>query len=129
MVQRVLVIENEKQTLKLLLEILEAEGFVAIGTDNGLVGIEQAQREQPDLVICDIVMPKLDGYGVLSRLRQNVTTKRIPVIFLTAEIDEIEDSNNRKLRADRYLKKPCKTEDILKAIAQVTDPQKLKRQR
>jgi DNA-binding response OmpR family regulator len=129
MVQRVLVIENEKQTLNLLLEILEAEGFAAIGAENGLIGMEQAQREQPDLIICDIMMPKLDGYGVLVRLRQNNSTAKIPVIFLTAEIDEIENSNNRELRADRYLKKPCTTEDILDTIAQVTNSKKLKRQR
>jgi CheY-like chemotaxis protein len=121
-VQKVLVIENERQTLNLLLEMLEAEGFMAIGAENGLVGIEQAQRQQPDLVICDIRMPRLDGYSVLAQLRQNHSTAKIPVIFLTAEAVEIENSHTRGLKADRYLQKPCTTEDILRAIVQVTNP-------
>jgi CheY-like chemotaxis protein len=124
-VQTILVIENERQTLNLLLEMLEVEGFVAIGAENGLVGIEQAQRQPPDLVICDIRMPRLDGYSVLAQLRQNPTTAKIPVIFLTAEAVEIENPHTRGLRADRYLQKPCTTEDILKAIAQVINPNDL----
>jgi CheY-like chemotaxis protein len=120
-VQTVLVIENERQTLNLLLEMLEVEGFVAIGTDNGLLGIEQAQRQQPDVVICDIRMPRLDGYSVLAQLRQNPSTAKIPVIFLTAEATEIDNSHSGGLRADSYLQKPCTTEDILNAIDRVTN--------
>ncbi|MGL5804076.1 MAG: response regulator [Xenococcaceae cyanobacterium] len=118
--QKILIIENDKPTLFLLQEILKAEGFIAIAAKNNLLGIEQAQQEQLDLIICDLIMPKLNGYGVLAQLRKNYFTAKIPTIFLTAEIEEIENSNTNKLTTDRYLRKPCTTEDILKTIAQVT---------
>ncbi|MEI2582224.1 response regulator transcription factor, partial [Scytonema sp. PRP1] len=68
---KVLVIENEAENRNIFLECLEAEGFDVISAENGLVGVEKAQEHAPDLILCDIVMPELDGYGVLTSLRQN----------------------------------------------------------
>ncbi len=69
--KKILVIEDSAQTRGMFLECLEAEGFDTISAENGLVGVQQAQEQLPDLVICDIRMPQLDGYAVLMSLRQN----------------------------------------------------------
>ena len=119
MMKKILVIEDEVQTRDMFLECLEAEGFDTIGTENGFVGVQLTQDELPDLVICDIMMPQLDGYGVLAQLRQNPVTAMIPFIFITAKTAEAERRKGMELGADDYLTKPCTAEDLLRAIAKV----------
>ena len=114
---KVLVIENEAENRNIFLECLEAEGFDVISAENGLVGVEKAQEHAPDLILCDIVMPELDGYGVLSSLRQNRATAMIPFIFLTAKSTTAEVRTGMKLGADDYLTKPTTAEELLGAIA------------
>ena len=113
---RVLVIENEVQTREMLLEFLELEGFEAIGAENGLVGVEKAHAYLPDVTICDIAMPKLDGHGVLKTLRQNLDTAIIPLIFLTGRNTQPELRHGMELGASDYLFKPFTPEELLKAI-------------
>ena len=105
--KKILVIEDEARTRNLFVKCLEAEGFYTIGAENGLVGIQQAQEKLPDLVICDIVMPQLDGYGVLTALRQNPVTAIIPFIFLTAKVFQADIRKGMELGADDYITKPC----------------------
>lgn len=119
--KKILVIEDEAQTRDIFLECLNAEGFEAIGAENGLVGLQLAQKQLPDLVICDIVMPEPDGYGVLAQLHQNSITATIPFIFLTAKTAEVERRCGLELGADDYLTKPCTVEDLLRAIAKVCE--------
>ncbi|VEP14388.1 Two component transcriptional regulator, AraC family [Hyella patelloides LEGE 07179] len=114
---KVLVIENEEQTREMLLDFLELEGFKAIGAENGLVGVEKAHTHLPDITICDIAMPKLDGYGVLRTLRQNLDTAIIPLIFLTGRNTKQELRQGMELGASDYLLKPFTPEELLKAIA------------
>ena len=111
------MIENSAQTRDLFIESLEDEGFYTIGAENGLVGVQRAIDELPDLVICDIVMPQLDGYGVLSRLRTDPVTAIIPFIFLTAKVTKAEIRIGMELGADDYLTKPCTVEEVLGAIS------------
>jgi YesN/AraC family two-component response regulator len=114
---KVLVIEDEAETRGIFLDSLEAEGFEAIGAKNGLVGVQKALENLPDLVLCDIMMPELDGYGVLSTLRQDPTTAMIPFIFLTGKASKAELRQGMNLGADDYLTKPSTVEDLLGAIA------------
>ncbi|MHC5763259.1 response regulator transcription factor [Nostoc sp.] len=114
---KVLVIEDEAETRGIFLDSLEAEGFEAIGAKNGLVGVQKALENLPDLVLCDIMMPELDGYGVLSTLRQDPTTAIIPFIFLTGKASKAELRQGMNLGADDYLTKPSTVEDLLGAIA------------
>ena len=114
---KVLIIEDQSQSREVFLEGLEAEGFEAIGAENGLVGVHKAQEVLPDLVVCDILMPKLDGYGVLTTLRQNPATAIIPFIFLTAKATRAELRQGMKLGADDYIIKPFTVEELLEAIA------------
>ncbi len=115
--KKILVIEDEAESRDIFLDTLEAEGFEAIAAQNGVIGIEQVQKHLPDLVICDIVMPELDGYGVLSTLRQNPVTATIPFIFLTAKATKAEVRQGMDLGADDYLTKPSTVEELLGAIA------------
>ena len=113
---RILVIEDESQTRDLFIECLEVEGFEAIGAENGYVGLQRIQEHLPNLVICDILMPELDGYSVLIQLRQDPVTAIVPFIFLTAMSSGAEYRHGLELGADDYLIKPCTAEDLLKAI-------------
>ena len=113
----ILVIENEEIILDNLLEILQLEGFQAIGASNGVAGIEKAKTYLPDLIVCDIGMPELDGYGVLKILRHDPETAAIPIIFLTAKGERAEIRQGMNLGADDYLIKPCPIEDLLEAVS------------
>ncbi|MDF5727265.1 MAG: response regulator [Rhizonema sp. PD38] len=115
--KKILVIEDDTLTRNLFLEGLEAEGFSSIGAENGTIGIQQAQEHLPDLVICDIGMPDMDGYGVLSVLRQDPVTAIIPFIFLTGSGSMADLRKGMDLGADDYLTKPSTVEDLLRAIA------------
>jgi CheY-like chemotaxis protein len=117
MMKTILVIEDEVESREMVLECLEAEGFHTIAAANGRLGVQLAQEHLPDLVICDIVMPELNGYEVLTTLRQNLLTHTIPFIFMTAMTLEAERCYGMKLAADSYLTKPCTVDDLLKAIA------------
>ncbi|WP_373529995.1 response regulator [Nostoc sp.] len=125
---KILVIEDEPESRDIFLDSLEAEGFEAIAAENGLVGIQQAQEHLPDLVLCDIMMPELDGYGVLNTLRQNPLTATIPFIFLSAKSSKTEVRQGMKLGADDYLTKPSTVEELLEAIATRLEKQAAMRQ-
>ncbi|MEM9510294.1 MAG: response regulator, partial [Cyanobacteria bacterium P01_E01_bin.35] len=110
------VIEDETHTRKVLLNCLKFEGFKAIEADNGKTGLKLAQEHHPDLIVCDIMMPEIDGYGVLSMLRQQLSTLAIPVIFLTAKVSMFDLRLGMDLGAEDYLTKPCNVERFLTAI-------------
>ena len=112
----ILVIEDEAQTRKVLLNCLKFEGFKAIGADNGKIGLKLAQEHCPDLIVCDIMMPEMNGYDVLSILRQKISTLAIPVIFLTAKVSMFDLRLGMDLGAEDYLTKPCNIEQFLTAI-------------
>jgi len=114
---KILVIEDEFLIRENLLERLGAEGFDTIGAENGLDGVKLALADRPDLIICDVMMPELDGYGVLRTLRQNPNTAAIPFIFLTAKADKSALRQGMELGADDYLTKPFTKTELLGAIA------------
>ncbi|MEH2353329.1 response regulator transcription factor [Nostoc sp.] len=115
--KKILVIEDDSVTRNLYLKGLEAKGFDMIGAQNGRVGIQQAQKDVPDLVICDITMPDMDGYSVLNTLRQDPLTAIIPFIFLTGSSTKADVRKAMELGADDYLTKPSTLEELLRAIA------------
>lgn len=115
--QKILVIDDEQPFREAVLELLEIEGFQAIGAENGQMGVRLAQEYLPDLVLCDIQMPDIDGYSVLRSLRQDSRTATLPFIFLTAKGDKSELRQGMELGADDYLTKPCTATQLLNAIA------------
>ncbi|MFB2934227.1 EAL domain-containing protein [Aerosakkonemataceae cyanobacterium BLCC-F154] len=114
---KILVIEDDENIRENILEILTGQNIRAIGAKNGRLGIRLAQKVIPDLIICDIMMPELDGYAVLEELRQDPLTAVIPFIFLTALADRDRHRKGMELGADDYITKPCKPIELLKAIA------------
>jgi len=114
--KKVLVIEDEPETLENLLLMLDMEGFKTVSATNGRSGVATAKRELPDVILCDVSMPEMDGYGVLERLRADESTVSIPFIFLTAKGDKKDLRTGMNLGADDYLTKPASAEDVLEAI-------------
>ncbi|MEB3210249.1 MAG: DNA-binding response regulator [Leptolyngbyaceae bacterium] len=117
MVKKILIIEDESQTRDLFLKCLTFEGFFALGADSGTTGIALAQAHQPSLIVCDIMMPDMDGYEVLRSLRQNPKTAAIPFIFLTAKVTMADLRQGMEMGADDDLTKPCTVDQFLGAIA------------
>jgi DNA-binding NarL/FixJ family response regulator len=115
--KKILVIEDEAETLENLVLMLEMEGFKPISAANGRLGVAAAKRELPDVILCDVSMPEMDGYGVLEALRGDDTTVSIPFIFLTAKGDKKDLRTGMNLGADDYLTKPASAEEVLAAIA------------
>lgn len=116
MKKKILVIEDERATRTNLLKFLESEGHIAIGAENGRLGIESARQNLPDLIICDILMPELDGYDVLTELQQQPETAAIPFIFLTVATDPENFRQGMQLGADDYLSKPATSAELRAAI-------------
>ncbi len=114
--KKILVIEDEPSTLANLVLMLEMEGFQAFSAANGRVGVEVARRELPDVILCDVSMPEMDGFAVLEKLRAGPETMAIPFIFLTARGEKKDLRAGMNLGADDYLSKPASAEDVLGAI-------------
>jgi DNA-binding NarL/FixJ family response regulator len=115
-VKKILVIEDEPEMRRNLLTILKLEKFQPLGAENGRSGLELVKREKPDLILCDVMMPELDGHGVLEALRKDEATASIPFIFLTAKGEKADLRSGMNLGADDYLTKPVAKADLLKAI-------------
>ena len=123
----ILIIEDEIQTKKVLLDSLRFEGFQAIAADNGKAGLDLAIKHRPHLIVCDIMMPEMDGYEVLSALREQISTTAIPIIFLTAKVTMRDFRLGMDLGAEDYLTKPCTVDRLLTAIkARLRRSQELK---
>jgi len=114
--KKILVIEDEPEMRRNLTTILRLEKFHTLAAENGRVGVEMAKKEKPDLILCDVMMPELDGYGVLGTLRADPTTVTIPFIFLTAKGEKPDIRAGMNLGADDYLTKPVAKPDLLACI-------------
>ena len=115
--KKILVIEDEEFVRENILELLDVEGFEVIGGENGQIGVDLAKTMIPDLILCDVMMPGLDGYGVLTALRQDSLTASIPFIFLTAKAAKADFRQGMELGADDYITKPFTRAELLGAIA------------
>lgn len=114
---RILVIEDDEDILSNITEVLQLEGWQVLQAENGKLGVEKATLEKPDLIICDIVMPYLNGYDVLGTLQKNPDTKIIPFIFLTSKSSMSDLRQGMNLGADDYLVKPFQEDEILTAVS------------
>lgn len=112
----ILVIEDEQHLRATILETLEFEGFETLEAEDGRVGIQAAKKYRPDLILCDILMPELDGYDVLQEIRNDPQTAAIPFIFLTSQAAQRDLRKGMNSGADDYLTKPFEVDDLLSAI-------------
>lgn len=113
---KVLIIEDNTEVRENLAEILELADYEVVTAENGKVGVEKALNEQPDLILCDVMMPELDGFGVLRILEKRPTTSDIPFIFLTAKAEKTDFRKGMNLGADDYITKPFDDVELLDAI-------------
>jgi DNA-binding NarL/FixJ family response regulator len=113
---RILLIEDEPQMRSNMKTVLEMEGFDVTAAEHGRAGLAAVHRSRPDLVLCDVMMPELDGYGVLASLRSSATTVELPFIFLTAKGERTDIRLGMNSGADDYLVKPVPIRDLLGAI-------------
>jgi DNA-binding NarL/FixJ family response regulator len=114
--KKILVIEDEPEMRRNITTILRLEGYTPIAAENGRAGVETANKEKPDLILCDVMMPELDGYGVITALHNEPSTMNIPFIFLTAKGEKTDIRSGMSLGADDYLTKPVDKNDLLRAI-------------
>src|SRR5688572_18247575 len=116
MVKTILVIDDNNDLRENTAEILDLAGYRTLTAANGKQGVDVAVREKPSLIVCDIMMPELDGYGVLHLLRKNPDTQNIPFIFLTAKTERSDFRKGMEMGADDYVTKPFDDIELLNAI-------------
>ena len=112
----ILLIEDDEIIRENTAELLELAGFAVLTAENGQLGVTQALAKKPDLVVCDIMMPVLDGYGVLQIFNQNAQLAGVPFIFLTAKTERSDLRRGMELGADDYLTKPFDTAELVSTI-------------
>jgi len=116
MTKTILVIDDNNDIRENTAEILELAGYKTFTAENGKRGVEVALKEKPSVIICDIMMPELDGYGVLHLLRKNPDTQNIPFIFLTAKTERSDFRKGMEMGADDYVTKPFEDIELLNAV-------------
>lgn len=115
--KRILVIEDDVSLREFMIKyFLEKEGYQVITAENGEIGLDKAKHELPDLIICDIMMPKMNGYEVIQALHENKQTASIPFIFLTAMSDRANIRDGMNLGADDFLTKPFVSQELISAV-------------
>jgi signal transduction histidine kinase len=114
---KILVIEDERYLLEDIVEMLQYTNYDVFGAHNGVQGLKVALEQQPDLIVCDIMMPEMNGYDVLQRVRANPDTASVPFVFLTAKADRDSMRQGMELGADDYLTKPFTSSELLTAIS------------
>jgi DNA-binding response OmpR family regulator len=112
----ILVVDDNPDIRENTAEILELAGYKSFTAENGRKGVDLAIKEKPSVIICDIMMPELDGYGVLHLLRKNPDTQHIPFIFLTAKAERMDFRKGMEMGADDYITKPFDEIELLNAV-------------
>ncbi len=112
----ILIIDDNEDIRENTAEILSLGGYKTVTAENGKKGVEAALASKPDLIVCDIMMPELDGYGVLHLLRKNPETENIPLIFLTAKAERSDYRKGMEMGADDYVTKPFEEIELMNAI-------------
>ena len=116
MPRKILIIEDQAIMRRNIALMLQLEGHQALTAAHGLEGLETARREHPDLILCDVMMPEMDGHAFLRSLREDAALKHTPFIFLTAKGDRADVREGIGLGADAYLTKPVSREDLLASV-------------
>jgi CheY-like chemotaxis protein/CRP-like cAMP-binding protein len=116
MMKKILLIEDNQNIRENTAELLELANYEVFTAENGKAGIEIALQQKPDLIICDIMMPVLDGYGVLHLLHKNTALQNVPFIFLSAKSERTDIRKGMEMGADDYITKPFDETELLNAV-------------
>lgn len=112
----ILLVEDEAPIRANLRRFLVLEGYRVVEAANGIEGLAAIAAERPDLVLCDVMMPELDGFSLLGRLRSDPATATIPFVFLTASAEKVDLERGRELGADEYVTKPFNLPELLALV-------------
>lgn len=116
MQKKILIVEDEESLLKLESILLTTKGYLVQGVTSGVAALEAIEEEMPDLVLLDVMLPKMDGFEVCSRIKQNRETRHIPVILLTAKKTPEDVARGQEVGADHYITKPFKSAMVMDVI-------------
>ena len=114
--KKILVIEDDANIRESLMELLEMKSYSVIVADNGLEGLRLAGEQKPDLILCDVMMPGLNGYEVIERVRANTEIAHVPFIFLSAKAMEQDILQGKQLGANSYLTKPFRANELFTVV-------------
>jgi len=114
--KKILVIEDDANIRESLVELLEMKSFDLISAENGIDGLKLAQDNLPDLIVCDVMMPGMNGYEVVEAIRKDSRMKNLPFIFLSAKAMEADIDYGKKLGANSYLTKPFRAQDLFSVV-------------
>lgn len=117
MIKTILLIEDNGDVRENTCELLELEGYKVIFASNGKTGLDLAKEKKPDLILCDIWMPELDGYEVFNGLSSDSETANIPFIFLTASVEKKEIATGFAMGANGYISKPFEAQELFDTVA------------
>jgi two-component system, sensor histidine kinase and response regulator len=126
---KILVIDDEENFRQVIIKVLSKQGFEVVAASDGTAGVELAAETLPDLIVCDLNMPVMDGYKVLAALRRDPKLADIPLVFLTGESEPRQVRHGMNLGADDYLTKPVNLDDLLSAIQARLNRRRNQRQR
>jgi len=116
MQKKILIVEDEKSLLKLESILLTTKGYLVQGVSSGLAALEAIDEEMPDLVLLDVMLPKLDGFEVCLRIKESPETRHIPVVLLTAKKTPEDIARGQEVGADHYITKPFKSAMVMEVI-------------
>lgn len=116
MQKKILIVEDEESLLKLESILLTTKGYLVQGVTSGLAALEALAEELPDLVLLDVMLPKMDGFEVCAHIKQNRDTRHIPVILLTAKKTPEDVARGQEVGADHYITKPFKSAMLMDII-------------
>jgi CheY-like chemotaxis protein len=115
----VLVIEDELAILNNIVTILQISGYNCIKANNGIDGLQQLENQQPQIILCDVMMPEMDGFEVLKKVKENPKTAQIPFCFLSARADVVDIDFALSIGANGYITKPFSAKDLLETLARL----------
>jgi len=116
--EKILIIDDEASIRANIQRFLRLEGYVVQEAVNGFAGLASVAANPPDLIICDVMMPEMDGFTVLAKLRERTETATIPFIFLTASVEQDDQRFGLAIGANAYLSKPFKLSELLAMVRQ-----------
>ena len=117
--KKILIADDRSEVVELVKVTLEGEGYRTIDASDGREALEKIRKEKPDLILLDIIMPKMDGFEVLSEAKEDLQTKDIPIIMLTAKGQKLDEDKCRRLGAADYIIKPFSPSHLLRKIEEI----------
>ncbi len=116
---RILLVDDEPHIVKMVGKRLEVEGFELLTATDGEEGLAKAQAEHPDLIILDLMLPKMNGYEVCTLLKQNTRCHAIPIVLFTAKVQEKDERLGMECGANAYIRKPFRSQELVETIREL----------